>query len=130
MRKVKWSIRDDGNSTWGKHYCGAYVVFVTDRDGDFTDWEIWDRAEYDALCKALDSDDERAKTNATWKYRACAKGEIYVGMNEFTIGQAVAIEALDAIIRDDQEHEALKRESHARNAEIDRRRQFKVAPEK
>jgi hypothetical protein len=125
MRKVKWSIRDDGNSTWGKHCHGNYVVFVTDRDGDFTDWEIWYRDDHEKLSKALNSDDEQAKKDAVWKYRALATGEIHVGMNEFEIGQAVAIECLDAIVRDDAEYQKLRAESDRRNAEIDQRRAAK-----
>ena len=125
MRKVNWTIRDDGNSMWGIHYRCGYVLFVTDRDGDFTDWEIWRRADSDKLAAALSGDNEKVKDDAVWRYRALAKGEVYVGMNEFEIGQATAIECLDAIIRDDEECTKRQRQDEERNAGIERRRAAK-----
>jgi hypothetical protein len=90
MRKVKWSIRDDGNSTWGRHHHGNYVVLCTDCDGDGTEWSVWDRHKYEMEVP----DDE------LWKRQPLAKGSIAPYGSDFEIGQAVAIEALDAIIRD------------------------------
>lgn len=98
MRKVKWSIRDDGNSTWGKHYHGDYIVFCTDCDGDGTEWSVWLRAEYE----------QELPDDQLWKKQPLAKGSVSHG-NDFQIGQAISIEALDAILRDRAEREAEKR---------------------
>lgn len=99
MRKVKWSIRDDGNSTWGKHYHGDYVVFCTDCDGDGTEWSVWERAEYEL--KMSDEDQ--------WKKKPLAKGSVAPYGNDFEIGQAIAIEALDAILRDQTDRATARR---------------------
>jgi hypothetical protein len=94
MRKVKWSIRDDGNSTWGKHKAGPYLVTVTDCDGDGTEWAVYLTSDIDKAKRKRDQGDEDAYAHAI------AKGEVSVqAIDDFEIGQAVAIEALDAIIR-------------------------------
>lgn len=90
MRKVKWLIRDDGNSTWGRHYHGDYIVFCTDCDGDGTEWSVWLRSEYE-----IELPDDQL-----WKKQPLAKGSVAPRGSDFEIGQAIAIEALDAILRD------------------------------
>lgn len=92
MREVKWSIRDDGNSTWAKHYHGPYVVFVTDMDGDGTEWEIYLKADLEKSKRERDEGKQESFAHAL------AKGRVD-HFDDFEIGQAVAIEALDAIIR-------------------------------
>jgi hypothetical protein len=100
MRKVKWSIRDDGNSTWAKHYCDEYVVFVTDMDGDGTEWSVWLRSERETI-NAIAEENERIAD--VFKRRRLpdplTRGYVCVRtIDDFEIGQAIAIEALDRII--------------------------------
>jgi hypothetical protein len=110
MRTVKWSIRDDGNSTWCKHYYGDYIVFVTDCDGDLVEWEIWRRKDYAELGRALKLAEERDHDGTTRLPKPLIKGEVSCGYDDLAIGQAIAIEALDALIRD---REALAAERRA-----------------
>lgn len=98
MRTVKWSIRDDGNSTWCKHYHGDYIVFVTDCDGDVVEWEVWLRKDYEELSRIVRRDPE-CRENVRLP-QAQIKGEVTCGYDELAIGQAIAIEALDALLRD------------------------------
>lgn len=94
MRKVKWSIRDDGNSTWGKHYHGDYVVTVTDMDGDGTEWEVWLKADLEKSHREREAGNELAHAKAIARGYVCVRT-----IEDFEVGQAVAIEALDAILR-------------------------------
>lgn len=110
VRKVKWSIRDDGNSTWAKHYHGPYVVFVTDKDGDATDWEVYLKADLEKAQKERD----QGKLDAVAYPQANGRVEHF---DDFEIGQAVAIEALDAIIRARTAYDAELAAERKRDAE-------------
>lgn len=111
MRKVKWSIRDDGNSTWSKHYCGDYVVFCTDCDGDGTEWSVWLRDEYEM----------KLPDEELWKRQPLAKGYVSPHGDDFEVGQAIAIEALDSLVRNRADRERQEEEDRKRNAAISAR---------
>jgi hypothetical protein len=104
MRTVKWSIRDDGNTQWGKHFHGDYVVTICDMDGDGTEWEVWLRREYDSI-NSISREIERLGQEK-WREHPrmpdpIAKGYVCVRVgDDFEAGKAIAIEALDAILRD------------------------------
>ena len=108
MRKVKWSIRDDGNSTWGKHYDGDYIVFCTDCDGDGTEWSVWLRDEYE-----LELPDDKL-----WQKQPLAQGSVSPQGDDFEVGKAIAIEALDALMRNRADRERREKEDRKRNEEI------------
>lgn len=111
MREVKWKIRDDGNTAWGKHYHGDYVVTICDMDGDGTEWEVWLRREYESINAIAERN--RGITDILKHERLpdpLARGYVCVRtLEDFDIGKAVAIEALDSIIRERQAYESDKR---------------------
>lgn len=99
MRAVRWRIRDDGNSTFCRHYHGEFIVFVEDHDGDMVVWELWYQRDYKARSRAFDRDPEGERGD--WqRFSPIAHGEVSCGYDELEIGKAVAIEALDAYIRE------------------------------
>lgn len=94
MRKVNWIRRDGRDGDYAKHYRRGYVVTVQDMDGDGTEWGVWLVADLEKA-KA-----ERAAGNDMAHARPVANGYVCVrAIEDFTIGQAVAIEALDGILR-------------------------------
>lgn len=115
MRAVRWRIRDDGNSTFCRHYHGEFIVFVEDHDGDMVVWEVWYRRDYEARNRAWERDPDGAR-GAGRHFHPQAHGEVSCGWDELEIGKAIAIEALDAIIRE-------KRRSDAERAAATNRRE-------
>jgi hypothetical protein len=119
MRSVKWSIRDDGNTAWGKHYHGDYIVTICDMDGDGTEWEVWLRKEYDTI-REIAERNRQIKEVSKWERLPdpIAKGYVCVrAIDDFEVGQAIAIEALDGIIRARNAYEAPRR-AHPTPAEL------------
>lgn len=104
-RKVKWSIRDDGNSTWGQHCHGDYLVTVTDMDGDGTEWNVWRQSDLEKAKREREQGNEHAHANPI------ASGYVSVSaIEDFEVGQAVAIAALDAILAARSEYEKWREE--------------------
>jgi hypothetical protein len=94
VRKVKWQYRDGRDGEFSKHYHGDYVVTVQDMDGDGTEWEVWLSADLEKARKEREAGNERAYADPIAKGYVCVRA-----IEDFRIGQAVAIEALDGIFR-------------------------------
>lgn len=85
-----------GTADWdySEHYREGYTVTVQDLDGDGTEWNVWLNEDLEKSRKEREAGNKLAHAHSIAKGYVCVRA-----IDDFKIGQAVAIEALDGILR-------------------------------